>query len=125
MGGGGGDTAQPTTITFPVITETLPSSAQTERGPQTTCQHLFFQGPRERPVGDSPFPEAGPSTGHQLWALFLSVPLPAVLPPDSQAKPNSIISVISPWAAVYFCHQVSDEIFICEMLSPIPANGVY
>lgn len=71
------------------------------------------------------FPEAGPGTDHQLWASSLSVPLPAIVPPDSQAMPNSIISVISPWAAVYFCHQVSDEIFICEMFSPILANRVY
>ena len=35
-----------------------------------------------------------------------------------------LFPVISPWAAVYFCHQVSDEIFSHEIFSPIPTNRV-
>lgn len=35
-----------------------------------------------------------------------------------------LFPVISLWAAVYFCHQVSDEIFSHEIFSPIPTNRV-
>lgn len=70
-----------------------PSSAPTQQGSTDDMHTPSFKGPRKRPSDDSRLPWSSPSTDHQLWAVFPSVPYQ----PSSLRIPKQCLILLFPW----------------------------
>lgn len=70
----------------------LPSFClNTKSKPSAKSQYLFFPGTNKKAFS-LVSSDAGPTAGHQLWAVFLQSLYQPVIPPDSQTMPNSILA---------------------------------